>query len=400
MKLLVADKLEEEALAALRAIPGLEVVSNPGISRDDLVGVIGDVNILVVRSKEVRRPAIAAAAHLALIVRAGAGTNTIDVDAASDRGVYVANCPGKNAIAVAELAIGMIIALDRRIPEATRSLQSGKWEKSEFGKADGLYGKRIGIAGLGAVGREVLVRARALGLVPHVCERFLTDATAKELGVTRAATFEALAAVSEVLSIHLPLKGDTRGAINARVFDALPRRAIVVNTARAEVIDYAAMKLAIENKQLRVGLDVFPGEPDGGRGTFSHEILQHTSVIATPHIGASTQQAQLAIATETVRIVRSFLQTGEVPNCVNIAAKSPARCQLVVRHFDRIGVLANVLSVIKQHGINVEEMINVPFEGNKAACAKIRLGQFPSAECLRGIESSSPDVIHVEAIAV
>ncbi|MEI8259551.1 MAG: NAD(P)-dependent oxidoreductase, partial [Deltaproteobacteria bacterium] len=314
--------------------------------------------------------------------------------------IYVSNCPGKNAIAVAELAIGMILALDRRIPEATNSLRAGKWEKGDYGKADGLYGKRIGIAGMGAIGREVLVRARALGLVPHVCEKFLTDAAAKELGVTRAATFEALASVSEVLTIHLPLKGDTRGAINARVFDALPNRAIVVNTARAEVVDYNALRSAIETKHLRVGLDVFPGEPDGGKGSFTHEILQHPSVIATPHIGASTQQAQLAIATETVRIVKSFLDTGEVPNCVNIAAKSPARCQLVVRHYDRVGVLANVLGVIKQHGINVEEMTNVPFEGNKAACAKIRLGQFPSAECLRGIESSSPDVIHVEAIPV
>ena len=173
-----------------------------------------------------------------------------------------------------------------------------------------------------------------------------------------------------------------------------------MNTARAEVMDYAALRAAMETRLLRVGLDVFPGEPEGGKGTFQNDILQHPGVVATPHVGASTQQAQLAIATETVRIVKSFLEAGDVPNCVNIAAKSPARCQLVVRHFDRVGVLANVLAVIKVHGINVEEMTNVPFEGNKAACAKIRLGQFPSAECLHGIEASSPDVIHVEAIPV
>jgi D-3-phosphoglycerate dehydrogenase len=400
MKLLVADKLEEEALASFRGIAGLEVVSNPSLSKDELASVLGDVHILVVRSKEVRRPAIEAGRKLALIVRAGAGTNTIDVEAASERGVYVANCPGKNAIAVAELAIGMILALDRRIPEATRSLMAGKWEKAEFGKADGLFGKRIGVVGTGAIGREVITRARALGMIPHAWSRSLTDASARELGVTRAPSIEALASVSDVFTIHLPLKGDTRNVISARVFEALPKRAIVVNTARAEVVDYPALIAAMESRHLRVALDVFPGEPEGGKGSFAHEILQHPSVVATPHIGASTQQAQLAIAAETVRIVRSFLETGEVPNCVNIAAKSPARCQLVVRHFDRVGVLANVLAVIKQHGINVEEMTNVPFEGNKAACAKIRLAQFPSTECLRGIETSSPDVIHVEAIPV
>ena len=400
MKLRGADQHEEVPLTAFRAIPGLEVVSNPGISKDELASALGDVHILVVRSKEVRRAAIEAGRKLALIVRAGAGTNTIDVEAASERGVYVANCPGKNAIAVAELAVGMMLSLDRRLPEATRSLMAGKWEKGEFGKADGLFGKRVGVVGLGSIGREVLTRVRALGMIPHAWSRSLTDATARELGVTRAPTIEALASVSDVFSIHLPLKADTRNVIGARVFEALPQRAIVVNTARAEVMDYAALAAAIESRHLRVGLDVFPGEPEGGKGSFQHELLQHSAIVATPHIGASTQQAQLAIASETVRIVKSFITSGEVPNCVNIAAKSPARCQLVVRHFDRVGVLANVLGVIKQHGINVEEMTNVPFEGNKAACAKIRLAQFPSAECLHGIESSSPDVIHVEAIPV
>ena len=400
MKLLVADKLEQEAIVALKETPGLEVVVNPGIAKDDLPGALVGVHILVVRSKEVRRPAIEAGTSLALIIRAGAGTNTIDVEAASERGVYVANCPGKNAIAVAELAVALMLTIDRRVGEATRSLQSGKWEKGEFGKADGLYGKRIGVAGLGAIGREVVTRARALGMRVHAWSRSLTPEGARELGVERAESLEALAAVSDVFSIHLPLKPTTRNAINAAVLAALPARAIVVNTARAEVLDYTALREAITAKGLRVGLDVFPNEPEGSSAAFTSELLALPGVVATPHIGASTAQAQLAIAAETVRIARSFIETGDVPNCVNIAARSPARCQLVVRHYDRVGVLASLLGVIKKHGINVEEMANTPFEGNKAACAKLRLAQMPSAECLHEIEACSPDVIHVEAIPV
>jgi D-3-phosphoglycerate dehydrogenase len=400
MKLLVADKLEDEALRALREIPGLEVVSNPTLPKADLPAALGDVAILVVRSKEVRADAIEAGTRLALIVRAGAGVNTIDVAAASARGVYVANCPGKNAVAVAELAIGLMLALDRRLPEATASLREGRWEKGEFGKADGLYGKRLGIAGLGAIGLEVLARGRALGLRPRVYSRSLTPARADELEVVHAPSLAALAADSDALSIHLPLKPDTRGAVNAQVLAALPPRAILVNTARAEVLDYAALREAVTARGLRVGLDVFPDEPEGAKGTFASDLVGLPGVVATPHIGASTQQAQLAIAAETVRIVKSFIETGDVPNCVNVAANVPARCQLVVRHYDRVGVLANVLGVIKRHGINVGEMSNIPFDGLKAAVAKIRLAAFPSAECLREIESSSGDVIHVEAIAV
>lgn len=400
MNLLIADKLEEEAIRALKQIPGLEVTANPTLSKDALPGALADVDVLVVRSKEVRAPAIEAGKRLALIVRAGAGTNTIDVECASSRGVYVANCPGKNAVAVAELAIGMMLALDRRLGDATASLRSGKWEKGEFGKAEGILGRRIGIAGLGSIGLEVLARAKALGLQPRAWSRSLNAERAQLLGVKPYASLEELAADSDILSLHLPLNKETRGIVDGRVLAGLPRGAMLINTARAEVLDYVAVEDAIKSKGLRVGLDVFPGEPEGGSGSFTHALLQLPGVVATPHIGASTQQAQLAIAAEVVRIVKSFVETGRVPNCVNLAAHTPSRAQLVVRHYDRVGVLASVLGVIKQHGINVEDMNNQPFEGHKAAVARLSLGSFPSAACLQEIEQSSPDVIHVEAIAV
>jgi D-3-phosphoglycerate dehydrogenase len=400
MKLLVADKLETEAITALRAISGLEVEYNPTVSKDALSEVLSGVHVLVVRSKEVRRAAIESAKALALIVRAGAGTNTIDVECASERGVYVANCPGKNAIAVAELAMALITSIDRRIGDATTSLRGGRWEKGEFGKADGLYGKRLGLAGLGAIGREVLARARAFGMDCRAFDPALTVEQAKSLGVIRAASLEALAAESDVFSIHLPLNKATRGIINGAVLSALPKRATVINTARAEVLDYDALAAAVASLDLRVGLDVFPSEPEGASATFTHPILSDPRVIATPHIGASTTQAQLAIAAETVRIVKMFIESGEAPNCVNVAARSPARCQLVVRHYDRVGVLAAVLGVLKKHALNVEEMANAPFEGHKASIARLRVSELVTADVLRELESSSADILHVESIAL
>ena len=400
MNLLIADKLEEEAIRALKEIRGLEVTSNPTLSKDALPGALADVDILVVRSKEVRAPAIDAAKRLALIVRAGAGTNTIDVEAASARGVYVANCPGKNAVAVAELAVGMMLALDRRLGPATASIASGKWEKGEFGKADGLFGKRLGVAGLGSIGREVVARGKALGLEVSAWSRSLTPERAREIGVQYAPSLEMLASQSDILSLHLPLAKETRGIVDGRVLAGMPKGAMVINTARAEVLDYGALEDAVRNRGLRAGLDVFPNEPEGGSGSYAHPLAGHPNVVTTPHIGASTQQAQLAIAAEVVRIVKQFVETGRVPNCVNLAAHNPARCQLVVRHFDRVGVLASVLGVIKQHGINVEEMANAPFAGHKAAVARLSLGTFPSAACLQELEQCSPDVIHVEAIAI
>src|SRR5262245_24912607 len=224
-RVLVADALPINTLDDVRAL-GAEVIIRSELDAETLVGAMAGVKVLVVRSTRVTAQAIDAGQELALIVRAGAGTNTIDVAAASARGVYVANCPGKNAVAVAELAVGLMLALDRRLPEATAALREGRWEKTEFGKADGIHGKRLGVAGLGAIGREVLARGRALGMRPRAFSRSLTPERALELGVGHAASLEALAAESDVFSIHLPLTAATRSAVDARVLAALPPRAI------------------------------------------------------------------------------------------------------------------------------------------------------------------------------
>lgn len=396
MRLLVADKMDLSALEELKVL-GVEIESRPELTKETLPDALDGIGILVVRSTEVTAKAIAVARQLNLIVRAGAGVSNIDVAAASARGIYVANCPGKNAVAVAELAMALVLALDRRLCDATADLRAGRWERTKYSAAQGLFGRRIGIAGLGAVGREVLQRARAFGLEPHAWSRSLTPARASRLDIGYARTLEELASRSDIFTIHLPLVPQTRGAISRAVLSALPDGAIIVNTARAEVMDYDALEELIPRKGLRVGLDVFASEPDKGAGPFDPRLLGRGLVYGTPHVGASTEQAHRAIALETARIIRSFMTEEDVPNVVNICATSPARYAVVVRMLDKVGVLANTLSVMKRHGINIEEISSTVFEGATATCTKMRVSGRPSEACLKEI-TAFEEVLHVDIV--
>lgn len=398
MRLLIADKMDTHALEELKVL-GIEIVSRPELTKETLPSALEGVGILVVRSTEVSAEAVAAGKQLNLIVRAGAGVNTIDVTSASARGIYVANCPGKNAIAVAELTMGLILSLDRRLADATAELRQGRWEKARYSAARGLLGQRIGIAGLGSIGIEVLQRARGFGLEPHAYSRSLTAARAHKMDVGYARTLEELASRSDIFTVHLPLKPQTRGAVNRAVLEALPDGAMIINTARSEVLDYAALDELIPKKGLRVGLDVFAGEPDKGSAAFEAPILKRGVVYGTPHIGASTEQSQRAIAQETARIIRAFLTEETVPNVVNICATSPARYAIVIRMLDKVGVLANTLSVLKRHGLNVEEISNTVFEGALATCSKLRVSGRPSDACIKEI-GAFEEIFHVDAVAL
>jgi D-3-phosphoglycerate dehydrogenase len=400
MRLLIADKLHPRAIEELRALP-IEVVYEPELTKESLETRLHGVGILIVRSTEVTAAAVEHAKALNLIVRAGASYATIDVRAASKRGIYVANCPGKNASAVAELMLGMLVAIDRRIPDAVASLRAGKWERQEYGKAEGLLGRTLGIAGMGAIGREVAHRARCLGLNVLGWSRSLTTARAAELGVGWVGSIEELAAKSHILSLHLALVDRTRRIVGRRVLGQLPDRAILINMARSDLVDHEALLEAVEKRGLRVALDVFPEEPRGSK-TFSAPEMFRTYasgglVYGTPHIAAATDQAQLAIATETVRVIRSFLLEGTVPNVVNVMGSTAARFQLVIRMMDKVGTFANVLAVLKRHGINVEEVSNTVFEGGAAACAKLRLLSRPTEACLAEIKAFD-EVLHVDLV--
>jgi D-3-phosphoglycerate dehydrogenase len=395
MKVLIADAFPKERLSDLAAL-GLTVEHRPDLTPKDVAGAARDASILVVRSKKVTADVFEQGKALSLVVRAGAGTNTIDVPAASRRGVYVANCPGQNAIAVAELAIGLTIALDRRIPDNVQALREGRWDKKTFSEANGLYGRSFGVLGLGAIGRETAARARGLGMKVHAWSRSLDATRAEALGVVREASPRALAAAVEVLSIHLPLAAETRGLVSREVLEALRPGAILVNTARAEVVDQAALLELARAGRIRVGLDVHQGEPEGGKAEFHSELAKLPSVYGTHHIGASTEQAQDAIARETVRIVAAFVQTGEVPNCVNVLEHTPARCRLVVRHFDKPGVLANVFTAIREAGINAQQIENTVFQEAAAACCVIALDERPAVEVLDRIRARQDEIIFAD----
>ncbi len=386
MKILVADKFEQSGLEGLRRL-GCEVIYDPALKDESLIEAIRTHNpeVLIVRSTKVTAPMLEAG-DLSLVIRAGAGVNTIDVATASKRGIYVANCPGKNAVAVAELAFGLILALDRRIPDNVQQLREGRWNKKEFSEARGLKGCTLGLIGLGNIGREMAQRAHAFGLRVIGWSRSLTPERAQEMGIGYRATPLDVASEADIVSVHVALTPDTRHLCNRAFFEAMQPGAYFINTARAEVVDESALEWAVRTKGIRAGLDVFEGEPSSGEATFDPPALFHLpNVYGTHHIGASTRQAQEAIADEVVRIVQSYKTTGQVPNVVNLATRTPAQYLLVVRHLDRVGVLAHVFNCLREANINVQETENVVFEGAESAVARIQLDSAPPESTLSAI---------------
>jgi len=398
MRVLIADEFEQSGRDKLLDL-GFEISFQPALTDDALSAAIAQFqpDALVVRSTKVTDAHLAAGA-LKLVVRAGAGYNTIDVAAASRRGIYVSNCPGKNSIAVAELAFGLILALDRRLADNVASLRAGQWNKKEYSKAKGVCGRTLGLVGLGQIGREMIPRARAFGLRVIAWSRSLTPERAEEFGVEYRASALDVAADADIVSVHVALNSQTRGLLGAVFFERLKPGAFFINTARAELVDRDALRRAVIEKKIRAGLDVFAHEPAGGAGEFTDPIAKLDSVYGTHHIGASTEQAQEAIAAETVRIIQTFRDTGQVPNVVNLARKTPAVCILVVRHLDRPGVLAGVLDAISAARINVHEMENVVFDGAEAAVARINLETEPPDDMLQEIRQANPNILEVTLI--
>jgi len=398
MRVLIADKFEQSGRDGLQAL-GCEISYDPDLKDDALVEAIRKKapDVLVVRGTKVTKPMLDAG-PLKLVVRAGAGFNTIDVAAASRRGIYVSNCPGKNSIAVAELAFALILSLDRRITENVVALRRGEWNKKEFSKARGLYGRTLGLIGVGRIGQEMIPRARAFGMPVVAWSRSMTPERSAALGVEYKESPLAVAESSDIVSVHLALNSETRGLISAEIFNSMRRGGYFINTARGDVVDQAALVQAMKSRGIRAGLDVYALEPTSSAGDFPDEIAKEENLYGTHHIGASTDQAQEAIATETVRIVREFKETGKVPNVVNLARQTPATHRLVVRHLDRPGVLASVLDAIKAEHINVQEMENIVFEGAAAAVARINLDNAPSKEMLNGMRAGSADIIELDLI--
>ena len=352
------------------------------------------------RSKQVTADTLKASEQLSLVLRAGAGVNTIDVKAASARGIYVTNCPGKNSIAVAELVFALLLAIDRRIADSTAALRAHKWNKKEFSKADGIFGKTLGVIGVGRIGREVITRAQAFGLRVIAWSRTLTPEKAEELGVEFCGNVDDVFRRADIVTLHLALKPETRKFVSAARLALMKPNAILINTARGEVVDQAALQAALEAKKLRAGLDVFDPEPADATADFADPILDLPNFYGTHHIGASTEQAQAAIAEEAIRIIETFVRTGAVLNCVNLATRTPAKWQLLVRHYDRVGVLAFVMDKIRRAEINIEEVQNIVFEGATAASCRIQLDGQPGEELLASIKDGNKDIIGLELLKI
>lgn len=321
-RVLIADKFEQAGIDALGAL-GCAVRTEPDLGPDTLAPAIEEsrAEVLVVRSTKVPASLFARCSGLRCVIRAGAGHDTIDSEAAGAAGVPVCNTPGMNAVAVAELTMGHLITLDRRIGEQTVALRSGRWDKASFGMARGLKGRTLLVLGLGSIGIEVVKRAQAFGMQVMAQSRSLREDTARALGIrlipySRAARYDALG-VADAVTVHVASTPDTRGLCDARFFEAMKPGSFFVNTSRGDIVDEAALIEAANAKGIRVGVDVYQGQPSFKQGDWSTPLAGIPSAALTHHCGASTDQAQAAVAEEVVRIVRALIETGTPLHIVN-----------------------------------------------------------------------------------
>ncbi|NCQ17311.1 MAG: phosphoglycerate dehydrogenase [Ignavibacteria bacterium CG_4_8_14_3_um_filter_37_9] len=394
MKVLVADKFPEKYLLQMKEL-GLEVNYSPQLVENNLHEAIADTDILVVRSTKVNAASIEKANLLNLIIRAGAGVNNIDIAAANKKGIYVANCPGMNSIAVAELAMGLMLSLDRRIPDNVMDFKNSVWNKGEYSKAEGLFGKNLALIGVGNIGKEVAKRALAFGMNVYGKDISRIEGVA----IKDFSEMDKILPMCDIISIHLPLTPQTRGLFNKEMFGYLHPNTLLINTSRAEIIDEDAMLEAIKEKKIHVALDVFKGEPEQKSGAVTSPLQQSKNIYVTHHIGASTEQAQNAVAAETVRIIKDYLNSGLIAHWVNKATSNVASYQLVVKHFDKPGVLSSIFSVIKEEDVNIEEIENIIFEGGLIASCTMKLKAGISTARLQKIQEN-PNVLSVSYIAL
>jgi D-3-phosphoglycerate dehydrogenase len=312
MKILIADKFPDSYIDELKN-SNLDVEYSPKLGESDLPEAVKGHEVLVVRSTKVNATAIKSSDKLKLIIRAGAGVNNIDIPAASERGISVANCPGKNSVAVAELAIGLMVSLDRRIPDNVIDFKKGTWNKAEYSKAEGLKGKTLGIVGVGNIGREVAKRANAFDMKVYGYDIVRLD----DVPLEYVDTIEDILPKCDVVSLHLPANEKTKEIFNKKLFGLMKPNSFLINTSRPSVIDEEALLDAIKEKNIRVALDVFNDEPEGKTGEVKSKFQNNPNIYITHHIGASTNEAQNAVAEETVNIIKEYVLSGKVKNCVN-----------------------------------------------------------------------------------
>ena len=394
LKVLVADKFPDKYIQQMRDLD-LEVIYNPKLGEKDLPEAAKDVDIIVVRSTIVNEETINKGTKLNLIIRAGSGVNNINIAAANKKGIYVTNCPGMNAVAVAELAFGLMISLDRFIPDNVSDFNKGVWNKDKYSKGKGLKGKTLGLIGVGNIGKEVAKRAHAFEM--NVYGKDITRIEGVQ--IKDFSEMDQLLPLCDIVTIHLPATPQTKGLFNKQMFSYMKDGAYLINTSRQDVIVEDDLLEAIKEKNIRYACDVFKGEPEGKSGEVSSKLQNNPNIYVTHHIGASTEQAQDAVAEETINIIKKFVHSGVIEHWVNRAKITDANYQLVVKHYDKPGVLASVLDVIRSGHINIEEIENIIFEGGIAACCTMKLQNAATADMLKKI-SENANVISVSHVEI
>jgi D-3-phosphoglycerate dehydrogenase len=392
MKIVVADDLPASALELIRAEAGWTVDARTGRKPEALAVDLADADGLLVRSAtKVDARLMDAAPGLRIIARAGTGVDNVDVAAASARGILVVNAPGANSISVAEHAWALMLALARSVPAADHAMKDRRWEKKRFVGTE-LRGKTLGLAGLGRIGQEVAQRARAFGMHIVAHDPYISKEIAAALGVDLM-PLQDVCASADFLSLHLPSTPETRHLFNDERFSWCKPGIRLVNTARGELIDEGALRRAIEKGIVAgAGLDVFETEPPADWG-----LAQLPQVIATPHIAASTEEAQELVGTDTAATVRDFLRDGMVRNAVNFPSIHPdelQRLQPWIRLSDQLGALAS------QMGTARIEALGVRYYGALVESRGVEvLASSAAAGVLRPILSSGVSIVNARAAA-
>lgn len=362
-KVLVSDSLSKDGLALLQSAEGIELINKPGLNEADLAAAIVGVDGLVIRSgSKVTAKVIDAADRLRVIGRAGIGVDNVDVKAASRRGIIVMNTPTGNAVTTAEHAIGLLFSVARKIPQASASMKEGKWDKKSFEGRE-LSGKTLGVIGLGNIGRIVADRARGLRMNVVGYDPFMTAERAAELGI-KLVSLDELFAQADAITVHTPLTAETKGLVNDAAIAKMKKGVLLVNAARGGIYDEPSVIRGLESGQIGgAGFDVFLEEPPG-----LTDLVKHPRVVVTPHLGASTEEAQLRVSTEIAQQVVAYLQTGEVVNAVN--APSVAR--------DMAGVLGPYLGLSRGLGQFLAQVESVRPRTIEIACSG-EAGSLPAA---------------------
>jgi D-3-phosphoglycerate dehydrogenase len=377
LKVLVSDSLAEQGVTVLEQASGIEVVNKSGLSADELLELIPDFHGLVIRSNtKVTAEVLAAAKNLRIIGRAGIGVDNIDVSVATQNGVVVVNTPEGNNITTAEHAIALIVSLARHIPQATASMKKGLWEKKKFQGME-LYNRTLGVLGAGNIGRFVVSRAKGLGMKVIVHDPYLTAEAAARLEVERVELDEMMSR-ADIVTVHVPKTKETTGILGRAEFAMAKPGLIVINAARGGIIDEEALLEALDSGQVAAaGLDVFVQEPPGE----GHPLVSHPNVICTPHLGASTEQAQINVAVAVAEQIRDFLLDGEVRNSLNVPTVSPEQMAEVGPYIDLGEKLGRFQGQLAQGRVDVVE---VEYSGD---IAELKVAPITIA-VLKGILSS------------